>query len=207
MNAKNIDTVSLDGGCLCFDFINTVNSWEPTVGQDYLVDFEDFIKFLRRRDRPVTDEYAAGLMRLYKKDKELCETFLDRIKVVRSFLYNFFAVIAENKLPDEDQIATFNELQQEMFKSLKTDYSDEGLKSKLIFVADLSSATHPIIKSAYDILNNENLSKIKSCPECGWLFLDMTKNQKKIYCNPQYCGSAVKMRKYYKKKRNSGLSG
>ena len=206
MNAKNIDTVSLDGGCLCFDFINTVNSWEPTVGQDYLVDFEDFIKFLKRRGNPITDEYAAGLIHLYEEDKEVGETFLGRIKAVRTFLYNFFVVIAENKLPDEEQIATFNELQQEMFKSLTTGYSDEGLKSKLIFGADLSSATHPIIKSAYDILNHEDVSKIKQCPECGWLFLDVTKNQKKIYCNPQYCGSAVKMRKYYKKKRSSGPS-
>jgi predicted RNA-binding Zn ribbon-like protein len=73
--------------------------------------------------------------------------------------------------------------------------------------ADLSylEPLHLILKSAFDILTQEDVSRIKECPSCGWLFLDKTKNKKRRWCNMLDCGSKDKASRYYHRKKSAGL--
>lgn len=47
------------------------------------------------------------------------------------------------------------------------------------------------------------LSRVRSCGNCGWLFVDRTRNGNKRWCIAAMCGSRVKARRYYARKRSS----
>jgi predicted RNA-binding Zn ribbon-like protein len=60
------------------------------------------------------------------------------------------------------------------------------------------------VQSAIALLTTDDLSRVHQCPganDCGWLFYDISKNGSRRWCSMEGCGSRVKMRQQYKKKR------
>jgi len=46
--------------------------------------------------------------------------------------------------------------------------------------------------------------RVRQCPganDCGWLFYDTSRNGSRRWCSMEGCGSRVKMRQQYAKKR------
>ncbi|MBV8216176.1 MAG: CGNR zinc finger domain-containing protein, partial [Verrucomicrobia bacterium] len=61
----------------------------------------------------------------------------------------------------------------------------------------------PVAWSAAELLGScESLSKVRQCAgeDCGWLFLDLTKNHSRRWCDMEDCGSKAKAKRYYRKK-------
>ncbi|MGH7701051.1 MAG: CGNR zinc finger domain-containing protein [Gemmatimonadales bacterium] len=42
---------------------------------------------------------------------------------------------------------------------------------------------------------------MKSCPSCGWFFLDASKNRSRRWCSMATCGSSAKARRYYRRRK------
>ena len=62
----------------------------------------------------------------------------------------------------------------------------------------------PVARSAIELLTQGDLSRIKVCENpygCGWLFYDSSKNGSRRWCSMEGCGSQVKMRRQYAKRR------
>ena len=58
-----------------------------------------------------------------------------------------------------------------------------------------------IVASAQSLLSSKEVARVKECPNCGWLFLDTSKNQSRRWCSMNTCGVHDKMRRYHKKLR------
>ena len=43
-----------------------------------------------------------------------------------------------------------------------------------------------VLKSLYDMLTEDQISRIKEYPACGWVFLDETRNGKRRWCRKYY---------------------
>lgn len=56
--------------------------------------------------------------------------------------------------------------------------------------------------SALGLLRPEALSRIRICPNCGWLFVDRSRNASRLWCDMAVCGNRAKARKHYRSKRN-----
>jgi predicted RNA-binding Zn ribbon-like protein len=65
---------------------------------------------------------------------------------------------------------------------------------------------HSICAPATQFFNslNDELGKVKKCADtdCGWLFLDMSRNRSRRWCDMKSCGNRAKARRYYKRKQN-----
>ncbi|HYN87467.1 MAG TPA: CGNR zinc finger domain-containing protein, partial [Ardenticatenaceae bacterium] len=59
----------------------------------------------------------------------------------------------------------------------------------------------PVAYSAGQLLLSPELARLKQCPGCGWLFLDLTKNQGRRWCSMNMCGVRDKMRRYHRRSR------
>jgi predicted RNA-binding Zn ribbon-like protein len=62
----------------------------------------------------------------------------------------------------------------------------------------------PVARSAIELLTQGDLRRVKECPgagDCGWLFYDTSKNASRRWCSMEGCGSRVKMRHQYARKR------
>lgn len=202
---RSISSLPLDGGALCFHFINTVNAWIGTAIQEheYLSDYQEFIKWcgkveiLSEKSRKALSTFAA-------KNEETAGAALQKLKRIREMLYHFFSSIAADngKTMDPALLERFNKTLSAAVMYLRFDIQPEGIVNTVQEdTADLLTPLRIIMKSAYDILTTEDHAKIKECETCGWIFLDLTKNNKKRWCSPLTCGSMDKSKRYYQRKK------
>lgn len=203
---RSITTLPLDGGALCFHFINTVNAWTNTALQDheYLPDYGEFIKWCEKVEI-LSVETREALNKYAVKNEEAAAKALQKLKRIREMLYHFFsAVAADNgKSMEPSLLEHFNKTLSASFSHLRFDIRQEGIINNMQEdPGDLLTPLRIIMKSAYDILTTEDHAKIKECENCGWIFLDLTKNNGKRWCSPLTCGSTDKAKRYYKRKKD-----
>lgn len=203
---RSINTLTLDGGCLCLDFINTVHSrtveepFEYLSGYGELLDWAVKVEILTLSERKELESIAGENRGKAKK------VLTDLIKA-RELLYDFFLPIAQNKTPNKPFQVQFNKLLTEAMSQVELNISD-SLKARQQWKnkSDLKFPLFPVIKSAYDLLTANTPERIKECDACGWLFLDHSKNKSRKWCSMESCGSNVKAKRYYHRKKASGNS-
>lgn len=62
----------------------------------------------------------------------------------------------------------------------------------------------PVLWSAADLLVEAPRRRIRICsnPECGWLFIDASKNGTRRWCDMSSCGNRAKARRHYEKTKS-----
>jgi predicted RNA-binding Zn ribbon-like protein len=118
-------------------------------------------------------------------------------------LYRIFRNIAHKELPLNEDIRIFNKECSFAFRYLNIKINDK-LESSVRWSyerSDLLRVLLPIIKSAFELLISDSMERIKECSNCGWLYLDQSKNNSRIWCNMKTCGNSMKIKKYYEKKK------
>jgi predicted RNA-binding Zn ribbon-like protein len=61
-----------------------------------------------------------------------------------------------------------------------------------------------VAMSALDLLHAERLSRLRICSNCGWLFLDRSRNASRIWCDMAVCGNRSKAARHYKRLKRAG---
>ena len=199
---RTIETLELDGGALCLNFVNSVRNRSENPLYEFIVTPEDWLLWNRRVQ--LYDVVAEQDLREYcneNQGKAISE--LRRIIKVRELLYRIFRKIAQKEQPLNEDIRIFNKECSFAFRYLNIEIN-ERLESKLMWGyerSDLLWTLLPVIKSAYELLISESKTRIKECSNCGWLYLDQSKNNSRIWCNMKTCGNTLKTKKYYERKK------
>jgi predicted RNA-binding Zn ribbon-like protein len=62
----------------------------------------------------------------------------------------------------------------------------------------------PVAKSAADLLASEELDLARECAgdDCGWLFIDRTRNHSRRWCDMKSCGNLAKVHSYRSRKKS-----
>lgn len=200
---RSIATLELDGGCLAFDFVNTISNRNIPFFHEYLNHYDDFLEWSKRAG--VLSKARAGSIAEFAlhHQKLAQKSFIEVIRI-REVLFAMLSATACGKKPAEKDIEQFNQILSRTLSNLKLEI-DRG-KVNISFAQPDQVLEEPlfiIVKNAFDVLTGEDMSRIKECPNCGWLFLDRTKNGKRRWCNMQVCGSRDKSHRYYLKNRTT----
>ena len=61
-------------------------------------------------------------------------------------------------------------------------------------------------RSAAELLTSPDLPLVRECAgyDCGWLFMDTTKNRSRRWCDMATCGNRAKGRRHYERRRAAG---
>jgi predicted RNA-binding Zn ribbon-like protein len=61
---------------------------------------------------------------------------------------------------------------------------------------------------AADLLTSERRERVRSCgdPECGWMFLDVSRGKTRRWCSMEDCGNRAKARRHYARARRARAS-
>lgn len=65
---------------------------------------------------------------------------------------------------------------------------------------DLLTAT---ALSALRLASGSQADRMKICGNCGWLFIDRSKNKSRFWCDMAVCGNRVKANRHYKARRTA----
>lgn len=56
-------------------------------------------------------------------------------------------------------------------------------------------------RSALRLIAMPEPERLKICPNCGWLFIDRSKNKSRAWCDMAVCGNRAKARLHYQRKK------
>jgi predicted RNA-binding Zn ribbon-like protein len=201
---KNAANLPLEGGEPCLDFTNTVD-WrnDNKRRKEWLNDFSDLI--LWSRHVGLLEEKTAqalSLKALQQPDK--VKKIYKKAIELREVLFHIFSSIATESQPKDYSLSIFNHyLAGAMGNSCLVSLQDGFTWSFCPDPDSMDFTLNPIIKSAADLLVSSDLKRVKICADdcCGWLFIDMSRNYSRRWCNMKDCGNRAKAHRHYQRKR------
>jgi predicted RNA-binding Zn ribbon-like protein len=65
----------------------------------------------------------------------------------------------------------------------------------------LDSVIWPVLWSAASLIVSDEASRIRICggPDCGWIYVDRSRNQLRRWCQMETCGTREKSRRRYQR--------
>lgn len=199
MVKKNtINTIKLDGGTLCLDFVNTVHHRKKEPLTDYLLHTGDLMAWGIRLGLLSAN---TSTLTSTRKGKDPLKEALD----LRELLYRVFWALSKNAPATQDDMKIFNRYLSRYLPYLRVREGKEGFdRTWELPEGEVSGITAPVLLDAYDLILSDKLHRIKECPNCGWLFLDTTKNGRRRWCSMKSCGSSIKALEWYHRQKKEG---
>lgn len=61
-----------------------------------------------------------------------------------------------------------------------------------------------VVRSTADLLTSPERDRIRECAgeDCGWVFLDLSRNRSRRWCDMEDCGNRAKAHRHYDRKKN-----
>ncbi|MFB7145138.1 CGNR zinc finger domain-containing protein [Agrobacterium deltaense] len=116
--------------------------------------------------------------------------------------------------PEAEKQAVFLDLREavdDYFRAAISgdDYDDNRLAG-LLFACGTALRTFPLAESlgnatahsALSLLADETRERLRICGNCGWLFIDRSKNRSRIWCDMAVCGNRQKASRHYHRKKD-----
>jgi predicted RNA-binding Zn ribbon-like protein len=188
------ETIKLWGGTLCLDFANSVD-WsargEPlSPSTDALLGPRELARWGRR----------LGVVRgrLPVVDDEELEAAL----ALRLVLHRLFSALAQDGRPRRADLEALARDHAEAAGAARLGPADDGTWRLQWPAADARAIRFAVAVDAVALLADPaRLARLHSCPgpDCGWLFLDTSGRRR--WCSMSTCGSRVKMRRLYERRR------
>lgn len=201
---ESILAIEFDGGHPSLDFTNSVHSWADAEARDYWSTPVELIAWHQHRGL-VTATTADAFVRL---GPAAAHRLLAEARRTRRDLYDLFAQIAVRGRARSADLAWLDDALVELaaFRHLETHRGD------ISWVVRPDRATPksllaPVLFSAAELLITANPSRIRRCtpPDgCGWLFVDTSRNGRRVWCSMRTCGNAAKVRRF--RQRRTGES-
>lgn len=192
---------------LCLDFTNTLNDRANGHPRELLNSYRDFVSWSEQA-RLLTEAGAKRLLVEAEQHPERVLAVFQRTIEVREAMFRLFLALSEEAMPQESDLALLNEALSEAMAQARIVHSREGFRWDWAGEEDaLARPLWPVVRAAADLLTSAELRRVRVCAaeDCGWLFLDTSKNRSRRWCDMDTCGNRAKARKHYERKRTTDL--
>jgi predicted RNA-binding Zn ribbon-like protein len=128
---------------------------------------------------------------------------------LREVIYRTFSALAAQRQPTLSDLAALNRALRDALPRLELRPSAGGFEWTWASARDdLDWMLWPIIRSAAELLTSEDLDRVRECARegCDWLFVDTSKNRSRRWCSMNLCGSRVKARRYYRRRKGQNAA-
>lgn len=203
MHSKNTSVKDMEflGHALCLDFINTIEyrvapKFEPV--NDFFQDLSSILEW-GKRSGILTNVKETMLKDPAFKTPKLSESIRLDIISFRELLHGIFAAIACGNKPQSSDLERFSAVLAKYAKARLLVYSKGRVKWEWLEELGVEAIQIKIAYSAEQLLLSADPTRIRQCPaaDCGWLFLDTSKNGKRHWCDMDDCGNRAKAKRHY----------
>jgi predicted RNA-binding Zn ribbon-like protein len=202
----NLDLV---GGTLALDFANTgERQLDSPDAPERLGTYEDLVVFARRTGL-VGEERAAELIEEGRRRPAAAAAVTVRARELRDAIYAVFSEVALERRPEASDIAVVNRYLAEGMRYRRLE-PDERCCGWVWTAGEepLAQVLWPIVNDAAELLVEGELERVKRCGSetCAWLFVDLSRNRSRRWCDMKDCGNRAKARRHYARRRKSQAS-
>jgi predicted RNA-binding Zn ribbon-like protein len=195
-------SLELVGGSICLDFTNTVNSWLETK-RDFLASYEDVLAWAERvgaispADRVTLSARAAA-------DPVAADRALNAARERRAQICHVLGGVSDGAVP-ADELAALMAAHSASLAVARFEAGPTGYRPAWSHESDLERPLLPITYDAGVLLLSPEVARVRTCPSCGWLFIDRSRNGRRRWCSMDTCGSRTKMRRYRRARAGRGM--
>ena len=189
----------LSAGHLSLDFVNTMHP------RDFLRGPTDLIRWSREVGL-VTEERAQALLAETDASPQESSALFTQAMMLREAGYRVLLALLHQTPPTSSDVSML----QSLFAQVKTHERLVFTEQRLMWQWDPAERglTHlfwSLARATESVLTEPLMEQVKECPPskggCGWLFVDGTKNSSRQWCSDGACGSRIRMRRLYARKR------
>jgi predicted RNA-binding Zn ribbon-like protein len=193
------------GDWLCLDFANTVDNRTGGERRDSLTSYADLVRW-SWHGWLLTDAERDRLLAVAHSQPDEAATVFSRAIDLREAIYRAFAAIAAGQDPAPADLAAIQHAHLAALGHARLWRTDDRFDWTWDPSPALDQPLWPVAASAVELLTSDRLHRVKQCPgcdDCGWLFLDVSKNATRRWCSMDDCGSRAKMRRRYARRKGA----
>ena len=199
------DGLNLETGWLCLDFANTVDWHLSEQPQELLNNYSD-LAYWAQKVGLLTEQAVQRLLQEAANGSNDATMVLKQAIDLRETIYRIFAAIDGGQSPDGSDLALLNIKLQETLPHLQIVAS--GKNFTWVWRGDkdaLDQMLWPVAQSAAELLTSESLARVKVCEDdrgCGYIFMDLSKNRSRRWCDMKGCGNRAKVRRHRERQQS-----
>ena len=204
---RAVEDLELIGGEVCLDFANTLGGTREAPSER-LHGYGDLVRWAAHAGAIEGSEVEALLAAAGARSAE-AEAVFARALRLREAIFRIFAALADDANPAAADLQRLNDELARALPHLRIVPDEHGFDYRFD-AADgaLDRPLWPIARSASELLATGDLGRVKRCTsdECDWLFVDLSKNRSRRWCDMRDCGNRAKARRYYRRQRGTRAS-
>lgn len=196
------------GGWLCLDFANSKNWGTDELIYERFFSYEDLVLWNQAANRLPTPAGEQLMLEARQRPAE-AERVFEQAMALRKLIQRLFGAIAHGVPPQARDLAEVNEAVALVLAQSKINPAKAGREKFQWGWAgpeqSLERVLWPIVWSVAELLLSDKLSRVGQCAaeNCGWLFLDTTRNHSRRWCEMEHCGNRAKAKRHYRRRRAS----
>jgi predicted RNA-binding Zn ribbon-like protein len=201
---RPFEQIELIGGEVCLDFANSVGGTREAP-KERLHDYADLVRWAAHAGAIAPAEAEPLLAAADGRPSE-AEAVFARALLLREAIYRIFVALSGESSPAAADLELLNDELAQALPHLRIALGEHGYDYR--FAADDHALDRPlwsIARSASELLAAGELSRVKQCTshDCDWLFVDLSKNKSRRWCDMRDCGNRAKARRYYRRQKRA----
>ncbi len=196
-----VESMDLSGGDISLDFVNTASRRDSGSLREKLHAYDDLVTWAERVG-VITEAQGRRLRTAGHRSPEEADQVLRRARDLREAVFRIFARPGTeggdlDLLADEAARAAA----ERRLAATADGYAYTWPESDR-----LEQPLWPVALAAAELLTSaEERSRVKECAadNCNWLFLDMSRNRSRRWCDMKVCGNRAKARRFSARHREA----
>ncbi len=197
IKVEHLPTLEPLGERLCLDFCNTVEREGEMIVREGLTSYVDLVAWSQSAQILTPKQGDRLLQAASQKPAAAAEVFKSAI-ALRAALYEIFSAVAAQQPVSCLTALNYHLAQALPHLQLQTTPARFSWCWRELGLA-LDQMLWPVACSAAELLTSPEQNRIRECaaPDCGWLFLDLSRNRSRRWCDMETCGNRTKARRHY----------
>lgn len=195
-----------NSGRLCLDFANTVRARPLSDRVESIATYSDLLAWARQSTILTPGEAAALGEKARQQPRSAADALAQALRL-REAIYGLCSALAAGLPPPASELQTLNRaIAKAMSRAGVVRSSGGGFEwSWPDSAPGLDRVAWWVARSAAELLTSKDLTGVRECAgyDCGWLFMDGTKNRSRRWCDMSTCGNRAKGRRHYERSRGS----
>ena len=181
-------------------FVNTLSGRPTPAPVERLVSYDALLDWAREQHLlpAAAAERLAGEARRHPQQ---ASAILGRAKTFREALNGLMTAIDIGQKPAPAVLTTISDALAAAYANARLVPHDGALQWVASADDDLERVVWEIGRAAGRLVVSPRLARIRACAaaDCGWWFLDDTKNRSRRWCDMKICGNREKLRRFRSK--------
>ena len=190
-------------GELCLEFTNTVGDHSKTRDVEWLTDWEALLEWaVAAGALDVTESHV--LRKIGRRDPGAAGRSLQSLLNFRNILFRILSALAAGRMPVREdlegvEIAVLGALRAAHLTQQNQTFGWVIRSSE----TSMKTPMARIVLSMLRLLQGDDLSRLRECQRCSWLFLDRSKSHGRRWCRAEACGNRARVARHYRTRARS----